>query len=57
MASESQFMIPGQIALLEQAESGEKGSTDGAVRDFNKCFCISNWKVVTITVLDQIREP
>lgn len=57
MASESQFMIPGQTALLEQAESGEKGFTDGAVRDFNKCFCISNWKVVTITVLDQIREP
>ena len=61
MASGSQFMIPGQTALLEQAESLERKVSLmvllGEILLILLCFQLETpMKVVTITVSDQIRE-
>ena len=61
MASGSQFMIPGQTALLEQAESLERKVSLmvllGEILLILLCFQLETpMKVVTVTVSDQIRE-
>lgn len=61
MASGSQFVVPGQTALLEQAYSLEKKVSLmvllGEILLMPPCFQLETpMKVVTVIVSDQIRE-